>query len=331
MVREHSEGLRPTLEYRRTTAACIAWLCAAAPAVAQDYPARPVRLLVGFSAGGPTDIPARFLADKLTTALGKSVFVENKPGAGSMLATNEMLSQPRDGHTLLLCTYFDPVNTLLYRKARYTVSDIAPVSLIAKYDYAMAVSKSNPAETIAQFVALAKASPGKFNYGQLGIASSQNMLAKQLEKVAGAKMTAVTFKGSPEALQEVIAGRIDLYFGPPLAVMPHYQGGTIKVLAVTGAARLSSAPDVPTLTESGIPLVAFAFLGVCAGSGTPDAIIEQLNSRIVPIVNSAEFKTMVETSGSVPVSSSPAEMQKVIDAAVRDAAPVIAEFGLQVD
>ena len=316
---------------RAVTCTFFAIIAAATPAAAQSFPSRPIRLLVGFSAGGPTDIPARFLADKLSAALGTAVLVENKPGAGSMLATHEMLAQPRDGHTLLACTYFDPVNTLLYRKARYQVSDIAPVSLIARYDYAMAVAHSTPAASIAEFVALGKAEPGRLNYGQLGIASSQNLLAKQLEKLTGAKMTAVTFKGSPEALQEVLAGRIDLYFGPPLVVMPLYEAKQVKLLAVTGSARLSSAPDVPTLTESGIPLVAFAFLGVCAGAGTPQAIVQQLNGLITAVVNSADYRAMIEKSGSVPVSSSPAEMQAVIDAAVRDAAPVIAEFGLQVD
>ena len=311
--------------------ACAAWMTVAAPALAQGFPSRPIRLLVGFTAGGPTDIPARFLADKLSASLGTPVVVENRPGAGSMLATNEMLGQPRDGHTLVVCTYFDPVNTLLYRKARYQVSDIAPVTLIARYDYAMAVAHSTPAATIAEFIALGKTEPGRLNYGQLGIASTQNLLAKQLEKLSGARMTAVTFKGSPEALQEVVAGRIDLYIGPPLVVMPLYEARQVKVLAVTGAARLSSAPEAPTLKESGVPLVAFAFLGVCAGSGTPQPIIAELNSRIRPIVEAADYRALIERSGSVPVASSPQEMQAVIDAAVRDAAPIITEFGLQVD
>ena len=306
-------------------------LTATSAADAQTFPTRQIRMLVGFSAGGPTDIPARFLADRLASSLGTPVIVENKPGAGSMLATHELLAQPRDGYTLLVCTYFDPVNTLLYRKARYQVSDIAPVSLIAKYDYAMAAPRAHQAQTFAQFAAIGKAEPGRLNYGQLGIASTQNLVAKQLEKHSGMKMTAVTFKGSPEALQEVIAGRIDLYIGPPLAVMPLFHAGQVNVLAVTGAARLSAAPDVPTLTESGVPLVAFAFLGVCAGAGTPEPIIRLLNSRIVGIVQSADYRSMIDKSGSVPVSSTPSEMQTVIDKAVSEAGPVIAEFGLQVD
>ncbi len=146
----------------------------APPASADDYPNRPIRIIVGFTAGGPTDVPFRFIADRLGAALGKPVVVENKPGAGSMLATYEMLSQPRDGYTLLACTYFDPTNTLLYRNAHYKVSDLAPVALVARYSYVVAVSKDNPAKTFGDLVQYAKANPGKLNYGHLGIGSSQN-------------------------------------------------------------------------------------------------------------------------------------------------------------
>jgi tripartite-type tricarboxylate transporter receptor subunit TctC len=312
----------------------IASLClitVAATATAQDYPTRPVRIVVGFTAGGPTDVPARFLADKLSAALGKPVIVENKPGAGSMLATYDLLSQPRDGYTLLICTYFDPVNTLLYKKARYKVSDIAPVTLIAKYDYGIAVSANNPAQNFSQLVQYAKQNPGKLNYGHLGIGSTQNILAKKLEKVTGMSMTAIPYKGAADALQEVVAGRLDLFIGPPLVVMPLFQSKLIKVLAVTGPERLSSVAEVPTLTESGIPLVAFAWLGVCAGSGTPQPIIDLLNSKLVPIINSSEYREMIEKSGSTPISSTPQEMQMVINDTVKDAAPVIQEFNLQMD
>jgi tripartite-type tricarboxylate transporter receptor subunit TctC len=312
----------------------IASLClitVAATATAQDYPTRPVRIVVGFTAGGPTDVPARFLADKLSAALGKPVIVENKPGAGSMLATYDLLSQPRDGYTLLICTYFDPVNTLLYKKARYKVSDIAPVTLIAKYDYGIAVSANNPAQNFSQLVQYAKQNPGKLNYGHLGIGSTQNILAKKLEKVTGMSMTAIPYKGAADALQEVVAGRLDLFIGPPLVVMPLFQSKLIKELAVTGPERLSSVAEVPTLTESGIPLVAFAWLGVCAGSGTPQPIIDLLNSKLVPIINSSEYREMIEKSGSTPISSTPQEMQMVINDTVKDAAPIIQEFNLQMD
>jgi tripartite-type tricarboxylate transporter receptor subunit TctC len=304
---------------------------AAPDATAGDYPARPIRIVVGFTAGGPTDIPIRFLADKLGSELGKPVVVENKPGAGSMLATYDMLNQPRDGYTLLACTYFDPVNTLLYKDAHYKVSDIAPVSLIARYDYAIAVSNNNPAKTFAELVQYGKANPGKLNYGHLGIGSSQNLVAKRLEKVTGMSMTGIPYKGAADALHEVASSQLDLFVGPPFAVMPLYEGKQIKVLAVTGKERLASAPDVPTLTESGIPIVTFAWLGICAGAGTPQPVINLLNSKITPILKSDDYRALLATSGSVPMSSTPQEMQDVIDDTVKQAAPLVDEFDLHLN
>jgi tripartite-type tricarboxylate transporter receptor subunit TctC len=157
--------------------------------------------LVGFTAGGPTDVPARFLADRLSGLLGKPVVVENKPGAGAMLAANEMLSQPRNGYNLLLCTYFDAVNTLLYRSVKYKLSDILGISLIAKYSYAVAVSNAIPAQSFNQLIEYTKEHPDRVNYGHLGVGSTQNLLAKKLEKLTGMKMTAIPYKGSPEAMQ----------------------------------------------------------------------------------------------------------------------------------
>jgi tripartite-type tricarboxylate transporter receptor subunit TctC len=300
-------------------------------AAADDYPSRPIRLLVGFTAGGPTDVPARFLADRLSGLLGKPVVVENKPGAGAMLAANEMLSQPKNGYNLLLCTYFDAVNTLLYRSVKYKLSDILGISLIAKYSYAVAVSNAIPAQSFNQLIEYTKEHPDRVNYGHLGVGSTQNLLAKKLEKLTGMKMTAIPYKGSPEAMQEIVAGRNHLYIGPPLGVMPMYETKQIKVLAVTGDERLPSLPEVPTLKESGIPFTAYAWLGVCAGSGTPQAIVDLLNSRIGQVVNSVEFRSLIDKSGSVAVSSSPQQFQDVIEQTANEAAPIIAEFGLQLD
>ena len=153
-------------------------------AKAENYPTRAIRLLVGFPAGGPGH-PARAVAGKLAEALGTPVVVENKPGAGGLLATQDLLRQSPDGHTLLLCTYFDPVNTLLYRKARYKISDVAPISLIATYDYVLATANTVPADTVAQLIELTRANPDRFNYGHIGIASPANLIFKQLERQTG--------------------------------------------------------------------------------------------------------------------------------------------------
>jgi tripartite-type tricarboxylate transporter receptor subunit TctC len=316
---------------RASLLAVCALAGSAASVAADDYPSRSIRLVVGFTAGGPTDIPARFLADRLTVSLGRPVVVENKPGAGAMIAANDVLSHPRDGYDLLLCTYFDSVNTLLYRSVKYKLSDILGISLIAKYSYAVAVANTLPARTFTELIAYTRQHPDQVNYGHLGAGSTQNLLAKRLEKLTGMKMTAIPYKGSAEATQEIVAGRNHLYIGPPLGVLPLYEAKQVKVLAVTGAERLASMPDVPTLRESGIPLVAYAWLGLCAGAGTPPDIVALLNSRIAAIVNTPEYRTLVEKSGSVAVSSTPQEFHDLIEETARDAAPIIREFGVQLD
>jgi tripartite-type tricarboxylate transporter receptor subunit TctC len=314
----------------RAVTVCAAAALAGA-AAADDYPARPIRVVVGFTAGGPTDIPARFLAERLSASLGRPVMVENKPGAGALLAALDVLSRPRDGHDLLLCTYFDAVNTLVYRNPKYKLSDIVGISLIAKYSYAIVVSNGLPVRSFNEFIDYTKAHPDQVNYGHLGPASTHNLLAKKLAKLTGVKMTAIPYKGTPEAMQELIAGRTHLMIAPPLGVLPLYRTKQVNILAVTGKERLASMPDVPTLEESGIPLSAYAWLGVCAGAGMPQPTIALLNHHIVQIVNSPEYRTLVESSGSVAASSTAQEFREIIEETANDAGPIFREFGVQLD
>jgi tripartite-type tricarboxylate transporter receptor subunit TctC len=316
------------LKARGLLLACAfaAW---AMPVVAEDYPTRPIRMVVGFTAGGPTDIPARFIADRLATALGHPVIVENKPGAGATLAANDVMSRGRDGYDLLVCTYFDAVNTLLYKSLHYKLDDLVGVTLIARYSYVVAAANSLPVDTFPELVAFTRQHPGEVNYAQLGVASTQNLLAKRLERLAGVQMTAIPYKGSSEVAQELIAGRSQLYIGPPIGLVSLYRAKQIKVLAVTGNERMPAIPEVPTLKESGIPLVAYAWVGICAGAGTPQPVIDLLNKRITAIVDSPEYRALVEKSGSVAVSSTPQELHDVIQETAADAAPIIRELGIE--
>jgi tripartite-type tricarboxylate transporter receptor subunit TctC len=302
-----------------------------AASAADTYPNRPIRLVVGFLAGGPTDIPARFIADRLSQQLGQKVFVENKPGAGGMIALNDVLAQPRDGYTLQFCTYFDAINTLLYKNVSYKLADIAPVALVSKYYYLMALSKSVPVDTFDQFITYAKAHPGDILYGTVGAGSSQELVAHQLEKSAGIKMTKVPFKGANVITQEQLAGRIHFQVAPPIAVGPFYNSGELKVLATTSPERLKSFPDVPTLTERGFALTPFGWLGVCAGAGTPKPIVELLNRHIVSITKSDEYRAFLEKAGNIPVSVTPEEFGRVLVQTVDDAAPYIREFHMQME
>ena len=300
-----------------------------AASLAQPYPNRPVRMLVGFPAGGPSDIPARLIADKLRAALGQPVVVENKTGAAGMIAMNDMLAQPADGHTLLLCSYIDPTNTLLYKKVAYKVEDIAPVSLVSKAYYAFTASNEVPAKDLKEFIAYAKANPGKLNYGRVGSGSVTEILAKQFEKDAGISMVGVTFKGTGPALQEIVAGRVHFIVGPLFVTMPLYQGKKVRVLGMTSAERLAIAPEVPTLKEQGLNIVNYGWWGVCARAGTPQPVLDTLNRQVVAAVASPEYRAPMEKAGVLPTSSSIADMSREMADTVRDAARAFRELGIE--
>jgi tripartite-type tricarboxylate transporter receptor subunit TctC len=306
-------------------------VCAMPAQAADTYPSRPIRLIVGFGAGGPTDIPARFIADRLGTALGQPVIVENKPAAGGIVATRDVLAQPRDGYTLLLCTHFDATNVAVYRNAGYKLADIAPISLIAKYYYGLALANAVPADDFESFVAYAKAHPGEVTYATVGAGSAQEIMARQLEKLTGVTLNRIPFRGGLGPVQELVAGRVDLYPSPTLAIMAQYQSKQLKILATTSPERLKSLPEIPTLKEKGFDFVRFGWLGVCTGAGTPEPIIKTLNSHIVTIVAMPDYRALIENAGSIAMSTTPQDFAAVIQKTLDDVAPAVQEFGLQQD
>jgi tripartite-type tricarboxylate transporter receptor subunit TctC len=303
----------------------------AASADAQSYAQRPVRLVVGFGAGGPTDIPARFIADKLGTMIKQRVIVENKPGAAGMLATRDVIAQPADGHTLLLCTHFESINTAAYRNPQFKLTDLAPISLIAKYYYGIAMTNALPVNDLDGFIAHAKANPGAISYGTLGAASAQEIFVRQLERLAGISMNRVPFRTGPQIMPDLIAGRVHIYVSPTLAVLPLHNTKELKVIALTSPERLANAKDIPTLTEKKIPYVRFGWLGICARQGTPQPIIAELNRHLASIVAQPDYRELIEKGGSIAESSSPADLGKVIIQTREEVASTIQEFGLQQD
>ena len=322
---------------RRGVGICssILVLCAAVAtawvpgALAQDYPNRSIRLLVGFPAGGPSDVPARIIAEKMQAALGQPVVVENKTGAAGMIALNEMLAQPRDGYTLLLCSYLDASNTLLYKKVAYKLDDIAPISLVSKAFYAFTVPTSLPVSSMAEFIAYAKERPGKLNYGKVGAGSVTELLAKQLEKVAGISMVGVPFKGTGPALQEVIAGRLEFTVSPLALALPQYEGGNVKILGLTSPGRLAVAPKVPTLVEQRVPIASYGWWGMCAASGTPKPVVDKINSVVTAAVSSSDYKSVMEKGGAVAVASTPEQMSGIITETVKDFDYLINTLGIK--
>jgi tripartite-type tricarboxylate transporter receptor subunit TctC len=295
----------------------------------EPYPSRPIRLVVGFGAGGPTDIPARFVADKLGEALGQRVVVENKPAAAGMIAARDVLSQPRDGYNLLLCTHFEAINTAVYKNVQFKLSDLAPISLIAKYYYGLALANSIPATDLGSFVQYAKAHPGEVTYATIGAGSAQEILARQLEKLTGISMNRIPFRGGPQVVQELVAGRVHFYVSPTLGIVPQYEEKQLKILAVSAPERLKNLSAIPTLTERGVNFVRFGWLGICAGAGTPQPILDLLNRQLAAIVATPDYRAMVEKAGSIAVSSSPGELRQVITQTLDDVAGSIREFGLQ--
>ena len=324
------------MRYAGAIAAAVA-LSMAAPVAARaadkagSYPDRPIRLVVGFGAGGPTDIPARFVAKGLGTALGQNVLVENKPAAGGLVATRDVIAQKPDGYTLLLCTHFESINTVVYKHPGFTLADLTPVSLIAKYYYALNLANAVPATDFKGFVAYAKAHPGDISYATVGVGSAQQVLARQLEKLTGIKMLEVPFQGGAGPVQELVAGRIQFYVAPPLASLSQYRAHQLKILAVSSPERLEAFPEIPTLREAGIDFVRFGWLGVCAPKGTPQPIVALLNRDIRKVVAAADYKKLVETAGSIAESSTPQELGKVMTETAEQLRPTIIEFGLQKD
>lgn len=319
------------MAYARFFSTLAALACLGSPAAYSQapYPTRPVRLIVGFAAGGPTDIPARHIAEKLGELIGQRVVVENKPAAAGMLATREALAQPRDGYTLLLCTHFESINVAVYKNPQYKLDDLAPISLISKYFYGIGLANVVPAADIASFVRYAKARPGEISYGTLGPGSAQEIFARQLERLAGISMNRVPYRAGTQIVQDMIPGRVQFYVAPTSQLLPLVEARQAKILGVSATERLKNAPQIATLREQGIDFVRFGWLGICAGAGTPQPIVDLLNRHIAAIVAAPEYQTLIERGGSIPGSSTPAELRGVIDQTLAEVQQTVQEFGLQ--
>lgn len=300
-------------------------------AQAPAYPTRTIRIVVGFPAGGPTDAPARIIAEKLRAALGQPVIVENKPGASGMIAVNDVLAQPRDGHTLLLCTYSDSYNPSLFRSATYKVENLEPIAQVTKAYYAFAVRNDMPVTTWPEFVAFAKSRPGQLTYGHVGVGSAPDYIAKQVERDAGLKMQAVPFRGSGPALQEMIASRLDFMVGPLAVTIPLYKARHIKVIGVTSPERLAVVPEVPTLTEQGMPFVSSAWLGVCAAAGTPQPIADDLNKAVNDAMKSEDYRSLMARTGLEAADTTREEFRKVMLDTARETGGLIRDLGISLD
>jgi len=283
-------------------------------ALAQSFPVKPVKILIGFSAGGPTDVIARILAQDMTASLGQTVLVENKPGAASMIATQEVKRAAPDGYTLYMTTLTHSVNAVLHaeKKPYDPIQDFTPVSLVCYLPLVMVSKGDSQFNTAADVVAAAKAKPGEVSYASSGVGGSAHLAGALVEALTSTKMTHVPFKGNAPALTEVIAGRVSFMFYPMIGIADQVAQKRLKVLGVSTAQRHPDYPNVPTMNESGFP----GFeeytqgLGVVGPAGIPAPVVSSLNAAIRASLSKPETKDKLKKLGAITEGgSTPAEFR----------------------
>jgi len=303
---------RRFLQWTASTAALAA---ATAPVRGQAYPARPVRLLVGFAAGGNFDLVARMLGQSLSEQLQQPVVVENRPGAGSNIATEAAIRAAPDGYTLLLCGAVNTVNATLYDKLPFDfASEVAPVAGVVRFPNVMTVSMSFPAKTVPEFIAYAKANPGKINHGSSGNGTTQHLAGELFKTMTGARFVHVPYKGASQAITDLLGGQVQVLFEPLPASMQYIKSEKIRALGVTTAARSDALPDLPTVAEAVPGYEASGWAGVCAPRGTAPDIVEKLNVAIGTSLSDPKLKARFAELGATTLGGSSADFGKLIAA-----------------
>jgi tripartite-type tricarboxylate transporter receptor subunit TctC len=291
---------------------------AALPAVsrfarAQAYPARPVRIVVGFAPGGGTDIAARLIGQWLSERLGQQFFVENRPGAGANIAMEAVAKAQPDGYTLLLVSPGAAINATLYDKLNYNfLRDIAPIGGIVRVPNAMVVHPSFPARTVLEFIAYGKANPGQINMASGGNGTSEHVSGELFKMMAGVNMVHVPYRSGGLAVSDLIGGQVQVYFGNMLTAIEHIRSGTLRVLAVTTATRSEALPDTPAIGEFVPSYEASNWWGVAAPRDTPAEIIDRLNQEINAGLADPKFKSRLAELGGTVLAGSPADFGKLV-------------------
>jgi tripartite-type tricarboxylate transporter receptor subunit TctC len=280
---------------------------------AETYPARPVRLICGFGAGSATDIVARLIGDAVSERLGQAFVIENRPGAGSNLATEYVVRSAPDGYTLLQITPPHAINATLYTKLNYNfLRDIAPIASVGANPLVMVVNPTFPAKTVAEFIAYAKANPGKINFASAGIGTGLHVSGELFKMMTGIQMTHVPYRSDAPAIADLIAGQVQVMFDPIVACIEQVKGGTLRALAVTTAERTPTLPDVPTVAETVPGYEARGFQGVGAPRGTPTEIIDLLNKTINESLADPKMQQHLTAIGNTPLVLSPEGFAKLL-------------------
>jgi tripartite-type tricarboxylate transporter receptor subunit TctC len=299
---------------------------------AQAYPARPVRIIVGFAAGGAPDIAARLVAQWLSERLGQQFIIENRPGAGGNIATEAVVDAPADGYTLLLINISNAVNATLYQKLNYNfIRDIAPVASISHENYGMEVHPSFPAKTVSEFIAYAKANPGKLNMASPGNGTGPHMAGELFKIMAGVDMVHVAYRGSPPALTDLLAGQVQMMFSPMSSSIEYVRAGKLRALAVTTATRSEVLPDIPTVGEFVPGYAASGWFGIGAPAKTPVDIIDRLNREINAGLADSKLKARLADLGAAVFVGSPSDFAKHIADETEKWAKVVRTANLRAD
>jgi tripartite-type tricarboxylate transporter receptor subunit TctC len=317
-------------KFLHLTAGAVALPALSRIARADTYPARPVRILVGFAAGGGADISARTSGQWLTERLGQQFIVEDRPGAGSNIATEAVVRAPPDGYTLLEVTVANAISAALYDKLSFNfIRDIAPVAAISQGAMIMVVNPSFPAKTVAEFIAYAKANPGKINMATSGSGTGPQVAGELFKMMAGIEMTQVPYRGGAPAITAVVSGQVQVFFSPLPEPIEQIKAGNLRALAISTASRWQGFPDLPTIGEFVPGYEASTFYGVGAPNNTPTEIIEKLNKEINAGLADAKMKARIADMGGTVVPGPPANFAKFIAAETEKWAKVVKFAGLK--
>ena len=321
----------PCLRLLAATAAL--WLALPAAALAQGYPSKPVRVIVPYPPGGPTDIVARTVSQKLTEQTGQTFVVENRAGAGGNLGAEAVARAQPDGYTLLVATTAHAINPSLFRNLGYQLTkDLAPVSLLTSGPLVIVANPSLPAQSVQELIALAKSKPGGLDYASSGNGQSTHLAAELFNSQAGIRMTHIPYKGSAPALADVMGGQAALMFDTMLSAMPHVRSGKLRALAVTSAARSPAAPDVPTVAESGLPgYEAIAWNGLLVPSGTPAETVARLTALVKAALDQPDVKERFAGQGFAAAWMQPDAFGRFLHAEIDKWAAVVKASGATVD
>jgi len=307
-------------------------IAGAPPAIAQDYPSRPIKIIVPFSPGGAVDGPTRIVAQKLSERLGQQVVVENKPGAGATLGAGEVAKAAPDGYTLLLASQTNAISATMYTKLPFDpIEDFAPVMLVGEEPGVLVVHPSFPAKTFDEFLAYVRANPGKVDYASSGNGSGQHLFAAMLASMAGLQMNHIPYKGSGQATADLLGGQVPVAIPGTAGMMGHIKAGKLRALATTGAKRAEALPDLPTIGETLPGYEAYVWLGILAPKGTPQPVIDRLHRELAWAMTQPDVKAFYAGHNLEIVASTPEAFGKFFRDERDRWARVIRDTGAKID